>query len=89
MHPISVPTLPTLVNLPIFGLRFFSMVFRTVAILCALPGGRLPDVEVTAMRQILLGLAIIALFTLGAMYLLDPNTFHDWLRPLDRFVNLH
>jgi hypothetical protein len=41
------------------------------------------------MRQILLGLAIIALFTLGAMYLLDPNTFHDWLGPLDGFVNLH
>ena len=46
-------------------------------------------VELTAMRQILLGLAIIALFTLGAMYLLDPSTFHDWLGPLDRFVNLH
>jgi hypothetical protein len=41
------------------------------------------------MRQILLGLAIIALFTLGAMYLLDPNTFLDWLGPLDGFVNLH
>jgi hypothetical protein len=41
------------------------------------------------MRQILRGLAIATIFTFGAMCLLDLNSFHNWLGPLDRFVNLH
>jgi hypothetical protein len=41
------------------------------------------------MRQVLLGLAISAAITLWAAYFFDPNAFHDWLGPLDRFANLH